>query len=317
MPLLHVPQFITTTLNVGGGIDASQTTGIILQSDSGIDKTKPGMACITFADPLNTSLAEWVFYTSISGSNELVGVLRGQEGYSAKAHANGATVAFPISASHINNLAIAGATGWIQDTATWTRTGNHTFTVAGDRTAEFRKGTKVRYKDGGAFEYGMVASSSYSAPNTTVNLIPNTDFAMAAGTITDTWVSYVENPEGFPHTFNVDFTFDVNHIDNGTPGQQATKIEAKVRVVGNKLEGYAKFSGVKNNTNAYLVITTVGQPTVPVNQRFIGIGSALESSTPRQGTVYSDGTALVCIFSATIADNATIAGAGCNWSYYF
>ena len=202
MPLLHVPQFITTTLNVGGGIDASQTTGIILQSDSGLDKTKPGMACITFADPLNTSLAEWLLYTSIDGSNELVGVLRGQEGYSAKTHANGATIAFPISASHINNLAIAGATGWIQDTATWTRTGNHTFTVAGNRTLEFRKGTKVRYKDGGAFEYGVVASSSYSAPNTTVTMITNTDFTMSATTITDTWVSYVENAEGFPTSFN-------------------------------------------------------------------------------------------------------------------
>ena len=92
--------------------------------------------------------------------------------------------------------------GWITDTDTWTRTGNHIFTVSGDLTARFRKGAKVRYKDGGSFEYGVIGSSSYSSPNTTVTLITNTDFTMAATTITDTYLSYIENPEGFPTKFN-------------------------------------------------------------------------------------------------------------------
>lgn len=92
--------------------------------------------------------------------------------------------------------------GWNIVTHTWTRTGNHTFTVSGDVTATYRKGTKVRYKDGGSYEYGVIASSSYSAPNTTVTLFTNTDYAMAAATITDTYLSYIENPEGFPDWFN-------------------------------------------------------------------------------------------------------------------
>ena len=92
--------------------------------------------------------------------------------------------------------------GWTLIAATWTRTGNHTFTVATDVTAIYRKGTKVRYKDGGADEYGVVASSSYGAPNTTVTLITNSDYAMAATTITDTYLSYIEKPEGFPSYFN-------------------------------------------------------------------------------------------------------------------
>lgn len=92
--------------------------------------------------------------------------------------------------------------GWIARAETWTRTGNHTFTVAGDVTAVFRKGLKVRYKDGGSYEYGVIASSTYSAPNTTVTLITNTDYAMAAGAVTDTALSPVENPEGFPAYFN-------------------------------------------------------------------------------------------------------------------
>jgi hypothetical protein len=101
----YLQQFVTTSLNVGGGIDASQTTGIVLQSLNNVDATKPSVACVTWADPLSTSVAEWVTYTSInSTTNELRGVVRGAEGYSAKTHSNGAVVAFPLSKAHVNEL---------------------------------------------------------------------------------------------------------------------------------------------------------------------------------------------------------------------
>jgi hypothetical protein len=103
-PLKYLNQYILTALNVGGGIDNSQTTGIVLQSVTGLDITKAGVALLTYADPINTSTAEWITYTSINGSNELQGVVRGAEGFSAKAHLNQAVVAFPLSESHINNL---------------------------------------------------------------------------------------------------------------------------------------------------------------------------------------------------------------------
>ncbi len=106
MPTLnYVPQYRTTTLSAAGGLDSSQTTGIVLASiPADVDITKAGIVCITYADPINTSTAEWITYTSISGGNELQGVTRGQEGYSAKAHLNGATIAWPLSKSHINDL---------------------------------------------------------------------------------------------------------------------------------------------------------------------------------------------------------------------
>lgn len=106
-------QYFTTVLNVGGGIDASQTTGIIVSDVSGIDTTKPGVALINYADPLNTTLAEWVTYTSINGSKELVGVTRGAEGFSAKTHDNSVAIAFPISESHINPLVTALSIGGV------------------------------------------------------------------------------------------------------------------------------------------------------------------------------------------------------------
>jgi len=99
-----VPQFISTSLSTIGGIDDSQTTGIKITSVSGVEIAKPGILCLSYANPIVTDNAEWITYTSIDGTNELQGVTRGAEGFSAKAHSNGVTAAFPISKSHINNL---------------------------------------------------------------------------------------------------------------------------------------------------------------------------------------------------------------------
>jgi hypothetical protein len=104
--LYRLSQYFLTTLSVAGGIDASQTTDIVLQAVTGIDEpTKPGIALLNYSDPLETSACEWITYTSVNTTTkELQGVARGQEDYSAKAHANGVTVAFPLSKSHINNI---------------------------------------------------------------------------------------------------------------------------------------------------------------------------------------------------------------------
>lgn len=103
--LLYLNQYITTTLSVVGGIDASQTTGIVVQSVSGIDTTKPGIACLTYADPLDLDNAEYIEYSAINSTTKtFMGVVRGSEGYSAKTHNNGATVAFPVSESHVNRI---------------------------------------------------------------------------------------------------------------------------------------------------------------------------------------------------------------------
>lgn len=207
--LYYVPQYITTTLNVGGGINSSQTTGIILASVTGIDITKPGIALLTYTSPLNTSNAEWITYTSINGSNELQGVTRGAEGYSAKSHNNGATVAFPVSKSHINNIndaLLAYQDGWTTDANTWTYASASTFTISGDYTSIYKKGTKIRFKQGGGYKYAIVAiDSTYSAPNTTVTIVVNTDYTIASASITDNYYSYDDHPVDFPSKFTFSF----------------------------------------------------------------------------------------------------------------
>lgn len=107
--IYYESQYFTTTLSKVGGLNASQTTGIVLQSVSGIfDTTKPGIALLNYSDPLSTTIAEWVTFSNINSTTKtLVGVTRGAEGFSAKTHDNGITIAFPHSKSHINEIADA------------------------------------------------------------------------------------------------------------------------------------------------------------------------------------------------------------------
>lgn len=156
--MYYLNQFFTTTLNVGGGIDGSQTTGIIITSVSGLDITKPGIALLSYTDPLNTANAEWVTYTSINGSNELQGVTRGGEGYSAKAHANGVAVAFPLSESHVNNLAAALSIGGVSTTGV-TTTLDEDDMASNSATALSTQQSIKAYVDGRANTDGWISSS--------------------------------------------------------------------------------------------------------------------------------------------------------------
>lgn len=101
--LLYGSQNFSTTLNVGGGINNSQTTGIVLTSVTGLS-TGGGILCINWADTLDTSVAEYIEYGGVTG-NELTGVTRAAEGSTARAHSNGATIVAVVSKDHINRIA--------------------------------------------------------------------------------------------------------------------------------------------------------------------------------------------------------------------
>ena len=117
MALYYAQQYATTKLSVSGGIDASQTTGIVLQSVTGLDITKPGLICVGWSDPLVDGSYEFISYTSINGSNELQGVTRGAEGSTGIEHANLVDIAWVITESHINKLNdmfVTGGEGYTQ-----------------------------------------------------------------------------------------------------------------------------------------------------------------------------------------------------------
>lgn len=93
----------STFINVGGGINDTQTTGLVLTSVTGLD-TGGGILGLTWAETLDTSTYEEIEYSSITGL-ELTGVTRGVNNSTAHSHLNGATVVAVVSKTHVNRLA--------------------------------------------------------------------------------------------------------------------------------------------------------------------------------------------------------------------
>lgn len=106
MALYYASQYASTTMSKAGGLNNSDTTGIVVATiPATVTASKPGIVCLTWADPLDTATAEYITYTSIdAGTKELQGVTRAEEGFSAKSHDNGCTIAWVVSKSHINNI---------------------------------------------------------------------------------------------------------------------------------------------------------------------------------------------------------------------
>lgn len=96
----------------------------------------------------------------------------------------------------------AATDGWVDDTAnTWTYASASTFTVSGDRTAVFSKGTRIKLTQT-TVKYFVVVASSYSAPNTTVTITGGDDYTLANAAISANYYSYAANPQGYPGWFN-------------------------------------------------------------------------------------------------------------------
>lgn len=115
----------------------------------------------------------------------------------------------PNRVSYSSNL---GVDGFINDANTWTYASDSTFTVSGDVTTTFQKGTKLRFTQT-TVKYGVVRSSSYSAPNTTVTIAVNSDYVIANAAITSPAYSYISNPQGYPGFFNFVPTFTGFSVD--------------------------------------------------------------------------------------------------------
>lgn len=102
---------------------------------------------------------------------------------------------------------VAAADGWIDDSAeTWTYAsgsggGTATFTVSGDVTTKYSKGTRIKLTQT-TVKYFVVIASSHSAGTTTVTITAGTDYTLANASITAPYHSYMVNPEGYPGWFN-------------------------------------------------------------------------------------------------------------------
>lgn len=206
---------------------------------------------------------------------------------------------------------IVGWDGWSLITATWTRIGNHAFTTTGNTTTTYRKGTKVRYKDGGAYEYGTVISSSYADPITTVTLATTTDYAMAEATITDTYISYINDPEGFPPFFNftpvVSFAGGAGNVEPTFSSKAAT-----FKTAGNlmyiNIRWLNSSGGTAGAGSGILLLSSPGTNLMTTNG-WHGLAYILNGSTTT--SCFAQGAAESLLF-ASLSAGATQTGASFN-----
>lgn len=120
--------------------------------------------------------------------------------------------------------------GWTAPTSeTWTYASASTFTVSGDLTARFQKGTRLKLTQT-TVKYFVVTGSSYSAPNTTVTVAVNTTHTLASAAITSPFYSYALDPAGYPDFFAFTPTWTNVTVGNGT-------VVARYSVDGRRVKG--------------------------------------------------------------------------------
>lgn len=108
----------------------------------------------------------------------------------------------------VTNASLQGIDGWIDDTAeTWTYASATSFTVPTDLTTKYTKGTRIKLTQSATIAYFVVTSSSYSNPNTTVNITAGTSYTFANSAVSANFHSYQANPQGYPTWFTYTPTY--------------------------------------------------------------------------------------------------------------
>lgn len=178
---------------------------------------------------------------------------------------------------------IPAADGWVDTTATtWTWASGTTFTVSGDQTAVFTKGTRLKLTQTTG-KFFVVVGSSHSAGTTTVTVTAGDDYSLANAAITDNYYSYQANPQGFPTWFA--YTPSIVAGFSGTP----TVSPAQFSVIGNAcIFQVSTISGTSNATSFQISAPITATGTGCAFGTVINSGSA--QSTP--GQMYISGGTL-------------------------
>ncbi len=327
-----------TTLNGGiSDVDVTLTANSLtgVPTDTGVTVTIDRVDSNGIATP---ALREDITGV-VSGSN-ITGLLRAQSGTTAVSHANGAVVEMTWDSetwndavdgfladheqdgTHSASIALTtpaltsptflgNIDGWIAGSDTWTYASATTFTIAGvDRTALFKKGTKLKLTQTSA-KYFYVTSSSFST-NTTVTVTGGSDYTLANAAITSPYYSYASNPQAFPHWFNWSPTVDWDSTD---PSGTTTTI-TRFRVEGDTC--YIEFR--QNNTVAGTTNTQVGFngpiASQNISNTYLVIGAGMASTaeidtrptTSAIAFIYSTTPVIYVFFSSISAKSAYCSG---------
>jgi len=185
--------------------------------------------------------------------------------------------------------------GWVNDGTVWTYVSASTFSIPGNVTATYQKGTFLKWTQT-TVKYGVVVSSSYSAPNTTVTIVVNTDYTIANAAISANYFSYAANPRGWPGWFAYTPTF--------AGFSAAPTVVAKFNIVNKVCHVliYTSAPGTSNATNF-----TITMPVVSSITSTISVGDLVDNSA-----AVASGLAQIPAASSTLTLLKSAAGTWTN-----
>jgi len=135
--------------------------------------------------------------------------------------------------------------GWIDAQVTWTYLSANAFTIPMDYSSVYTKGTRLKFTNS-TVKYAIVASSSYSAvtDKTTVTIVVNNNYTLAAGAISSPCISYFDSPRGWPGWFGYTAIYTGFSADPTTVGSQ-------FKIIGNLIyiNHYEVTAGTSNTTD--------------------------------------------------------------------
>jgi len=194
---------------------------------------------------------------------------------------------------------IAKPDGWIKEQATVTRTGDYEFTLPHDATSYMKKGAYVEFVDStSTLKEGVVIGSSYSAPNTTVTLAPQTTSAydgtpanaMAAGAV----ASLRYRNDGYSKWFF--WTPSAYSASGSMTFTSVTTDFAMFRVQGETAHVALRATGTTGGT-AHLRVSGEGIPIAAnpdATQRWIASALIIDGGTsPQGGSGYISGSLFI------------------------
>lgn len=183
------------------------------------------------------------------------------------------TIDTPGDIVGINDTAAASGSEWIDSALTPTFVDADTFTFAGDQTTVFHPGRRLKITDSGGTDYANITTSSYSDPNTTINVV------LDSGSI-DSGISAVAY--GITSKINTSVPFGFHNTAVATTSGTSVTIDSNVPSWANRIT--LMFKGVSTSGgNDWLIqlgptggLETTGYDSVGVS---IGASTANNSST--------------------------------------
>jgi hypothetical protein len=97
--------------------------------------------------------------------------------------------------------------GWVAVSEAWTYASATSFTIAGDRSAVYSKGDKIKLTQSAAVAYFYIIAVSYVNPTTTITVCAGSDYSLSNTAISASFYSKDATPNGFPQWFNWTTTF--------------------------------------------------------------------------------------------------------------